>query len=1463
MTTINDRIFDRIVDHMGDVRLYEEGVQLQNRRILQRHRKQLKDLLSEDIKADIKREMARFEKELLAHGVSSLKEFSTAQLDFHSDSLYKEVRSFYKVQRPSTKELLAEITGPNIKGAKDISTNIRNISSGELTRIQSKVKYGLARGMSQKDIIASVMKTTNLTENQVKTLTRTAITSTQSAALRNVAARNKGIVSGFMFTAILDARTSPICSYHNGKIYEVDDQRFVPPLHWNCRSSMVPVIKSKDQLLETDDARLKKRIVSNMDPQQLNGLPPVTLSFGEWLKRQTMEIQAKMLGSEDAANMFRQGKLKASEFITPKGKALTIQALRNRAANATTVFKPKQQVRSEGIRVQATTPNQLLNNPKHKEDLRQLFLLDASDYNQSLSLTDYKGTSLVGKQESRRRVGNQFDERNFSADPITGEVRNNNIYDPDFNLYQERLDFMRNSKLLSSEQKSFIENAVAGLDDKISVNQQTVMIENLRVVFERYAKDKMKWGDLTSVIRAENRFAVQNVSRLLDTRSRQRVDTFSKYLTDSKTDMPKIQIMGKYYDLDQLNEMYLKDTRFVDAWESTAGVNLARKAFFKGRAPIINYFRPILDQLPDRKTYIDRLLLRDTLLYKRYKQFKSLFKDKEPTDDWWIRNTARGRETIRSILDLEFLNLRKKPTTIVMNDKGTKALTSAAKLVASGDATDYDTLAINIGKMLSKEFEDLIPFMKNDLKSYHKEGSKFLDFMKDQGLIRIQFRGKTRRGVIDVETGRAGGAWGDTISREVTVINKDMLKLQEASRRMTIARRLGNVSDRDRLYVKAGKKTYFDARGKDTGVPIVSRDKFPDYDPKQIDSEMANMMNHVMNVEYSVDKEFFGFMDDIVRFRDPRGNSKYYDSINELRHEILNRGEAGYGLMATAKYHAIRGKNFKTYAFIDSRGRVYHRGYLTPTGGELVRPFLNSGKAVNIDAAAVYELRTQIGALIGPGTEALTQAGRQAIFGRNREKILDLGNLMMQTTQRDRRLREFLEHPLIRGLEGPEVPKMARMALEYARIHKHVDGDFNNLKKLNTYKTQLMIENDASSSGAQIIGLSTGDRAISEASNVLATTQKNRLYDLVAMDTVNDPEFLKIPALRDANLTWEDLAKGAKAQNMVSFYGAGDATKTANVAGKLSKVLEGKGYVTVTKANLSEQLRIIDGKIKIAQKLDAETSVKELQSFRAELVDLINNNEPAGSTLMKQAIEVHPDTASFVEKLMNSRKGIIGPKEFAEVSRIMSKNLAARAPVTDQFINFWKDVAKAYVTETQKVDIPWVTFDGKVMMQRYRPRLQERIEFTDPVTGRKVSNIYEAKAEDGKLLGKSSLNDARIGLGVNGNHSNDAVIVRRFHLWGRKNGIGTATIHDAFFTNIGDAMKAKDALRTIYADALGGDTIRRTLQEMRKQGMSYNTYLKLLDEAKRRGLIDPPNKITRRDILAPIADGFDWYGIGP
>jgi SPP1 gp7 family putative phage head morphogenesis protein len=1450
---INTKIYDRVVDHLTDVRLYEEGVQLQNKRILQRHRKRLRDILKENIRANVQPEVRRFGKEMLSHQKSSMLEFSTSQLDFHSDNLNKELKNFYKVTKPRSKELLAEITGPNIKGVKSITENVRNISSGELTRIQIKVKRGLANGSSPNEIIQDVLKTTKLTENQARALTRTSITSTQSTALTKVAEANSHVIRGFVFTAVLDNRTSPICSFHNGKIYDVGDKRYMPPLHWNCRSSLVPIVKSKDELLKEKTSRINKTNLNNKKAETLTGVAPSVESFGAWLKRQPFDIQTKVLGTMDKANLFREGKLKYDQFITAAGKGLSIQALRNRAANATAIYAPKQKLRELDVRIEANRPSSLIRSPRHKDDLRQLFILDADDFSKTISLTDFKGTSLAGKTASRRRVGNEFDERNFSADPLTGEIKNNNLYDPDFNLYQERLDFMRNSKLLLKDEKDFIESVVAGLDDKISVNQQTVVVENLRVVLERYAKNKQPWDNLSAVLRAENRFAVQNVSRLLDTRSRKRNEMFISYL--SRED-PQVQIMGKYYNFAKLQADQLKDQRFIDSWRSTTGVKLAKKAYFKGRTPMRLYFSRYVNKVPNRENLIKKFRKQNPKLDKILKAYKNLDKVQ---DSFITRLIAGKREAYRRILDLEFLYAKQKPSSIFIEQRALEAITKAMKLVASGQSTDYDSLAINIGKMFSKDFEEVFPFINHTLKDYHKQGSNLLDFMKDQNLIRIQFRGKTRRGVLDLETGRASGGWGDTISREVQVIDKELLKLQESERRVTISRRLGITSERDRLYVKAGKKTYVDARGNDTGLPLISRDKFPDYDEKQIDREMAQMLNHVMSVEYGVDNEFFEFMDDIVRFRDPRGNAKYYDSINEFRHEILNRGEQGYGLMATAKYHAQRGRNFRTTAFIDSRGRVYHRGYLTPTGGEVVRPFLNSGKSIRMTEEALDELQIQIGALIGPGTEALTQNGRRAIFNRNKDKILELGSIMQSKTQRDRRLRQFLEHPLIRGLEGPEVPKMARMALEYARIQKHLDSG----QPLRNYMTKLMIENDASSSGAQIIGLSTGDRAVSQASNVLATTQKNRLYDLVAMDTVNDPEFLKIPALRDANLTWEDLAKAAKSQNMVSFYGAGAATKTANVANKFSKVLDDLGYVTITKENLSSNLRIIDGKIKVADRLGATTVSEELTAFRKELIELINNNEPVGRTLLKQAQDIHPDVGDFVNKLTNARRGIVGPKEFSEVSRIMSKNLAERAPVTDNFINYWKEVARVYVNETQKVDIPWVTFDGKIMTQRYRPKIQERIEFRDPVTNRRIANIYESAAEDGKLLGKGSLNDARIGLGVNGNHSNDAVIVRRFHLWGRKNGIETATIHDAFFTNIGEARRAKDALRTIYADALEGDTIRKTLREMRKQGLSRKSYNELLKRAKDLGLIDPKDKITRKDILAPLREGEDWYGIGP
>jgi SPP1 gp7 family putative phage head morphogenesis protein len=1470
-TPINTEVYDRIVQHLADTRLYEAETSTNVSRGIRRHQKRLRILLSKNIKADVKPEVTRATKELHMITKNSISDYADASVSFHSNNLERSAGSFFRVQKPRGSDAIPLLIGPNITASKSLKDHFDSIGTTELARIDGKIKSGLADNKPVKEIIADVIKTTTMTEVQAKVLVRTAITNTQAKAINLVMDRNNELLKGYRFTAVLDNRTSKICAHHDGQVYKIDDLRFRPPLHWNCRSSMVPVLKNKEELLkasEEAESRVKVNKLKETSENILDGsLPPVE-TYGTWLKRQPMMVQVKHLGSEERAGLLQKGVLDVKAFTTAKGQQLSIAALR-KLDNARTTFFPTRQAavaeaESNLFAVNVARPNELIKNTEANKQLKAMYIADTENTAQTLSLVDYRGTSLQGKRSVRIRANNEFDERNNSFDPFTGEQSSTLLYDPDFGVLQERLDFIKNSKALNQEQKVWIQQFVESLDDSVSVNQQTAIAENLRVVFERYNNDKQPWVNFMNVARGEMQYSVVNTSRILDRRSRARSAQFDSYGVAGEP--AKVQIFGKYYTFDEIIQKNIDDQRYVRNWATTEGRPLARSLYYTGRTPLYTWFKgtPRIGIDVFKKKIVK--YLEDNI-----PGAKLFFKDKAPTErlvDEFLRNR---REDYRRIVDLEFLFGKQRQNYLNqlveggLNDKkAIDALSKVLTVVADGKSTDYDSLAINVGKTLRESWNvPEFPFFKPTLQDYHADGSQILTALKDKGYIRVVMRGKTRRSVVDLETGRASGPWRDTVSREVQILNKDMLNLQRANRSALLAKRIGINSPRDKLYVRPGAKTYFDARGNNTGIPIITRRANANYDKILIDNDFADMLNHTMSVQYEVDNEYAGFMEDLVRFRDPRGNVKKYDDLNDFRKLILTRGDQGYSFMQTVKYHRDTGKPFSVVANIDGRGRVYYQGFLTPTGGEVVRPFLNSAKAESMTPEILQELMIQTGSMLGPATEALTQSGRMEIFLRNEKEILSLGRLMMETTQRDRRIREYLEHPIIRATEAEEVPKISRLAIEYARAHKAVNGDFTNVNKLAEYKTKLMIENDASSSGAQIIGLSTGDRDISINSNVLPTLQKNRLYDLVAMDTVSDPEFQKIQGLRDANVQWTDLQKAAKAQNMVSFYGAGKATQAANIEAKFASVLELKGYTVVTREELRGVTNIIDGKIKEADRLGAENVVFGLKQLKRELNEVVEGETPVGQELLAHARDSHPDVEAFVDKLMNARRGLIGPQDFKAVSEIMSRRLAERAPVTQKFVQFWKEAAKAYVDETQKVDVPWVTFDGKTLYQRYRPKIQTSIEFYDKEANRMVRNIYEDRAEDASLLGKSSLMRAGIGMGVNGNHMNDATIVRRFHLWGRKNGIETATIHDAFFTNIGQAAKSKYALREIYADALEGNTIEKTLLALKAEGMSNETYNKLRQKAIEDGLLNPKNKITRKEILAPIPKGMDWYGIGP
>jgi len=56
----------------------------------------------------------------------------------------------------------------------------------------------------------------------------------------------KGFIKAVEFSAILDSRTTDICEARDGLILAIDDPRLsanTPPLHYQCRSILVPVDK--------------------------------------------------------------------------------------------------------------------------------------------------------------------------------------------------------------------------------------------------------------------------------------------------------------------------------------------------------------------------------------------------------------------------------------------------------------------------------------------------------------------------------------------------------------------------------------------------------------------------------------------------------------------------------------------------------------------------------------------------------------------------------------------------------------------------------------------------------------------------------------------------------------------------------------------------------------------------------------------------------------------------------------------------------------------------------------------------------------------------------------------------------------------------------------------------------------------------------------------------------------------
>jgi len=193
----------------------------------------------------------------------------------------------------------------------------------EFTRIvRDTVKHARSSRKVARELVKEEIKALNLKtkkdirkkslsmRHKAEAIIRTSVNHVGATAREHSFEKNADLFEGFVYTAVLDSRTTVICASRSGKFYKSNERKPSLPAHWNCRSLYV--------------GRLKKEY--NVYDNDLKSDNALNTSYQSFLKRQPDAFQNEVLGKKKA-ELFRSGKLTLDKFVDDSGKTYSIKTL--------------------------------------------------------------------------------------------------------------------------------------------------------------------------------------------------------------------------------------------------------------------------------------------------------------------------------------------------------------------------------------------------------------------------------------------------------------------------------------------------------------------------------------------------------------------------------------------------------------------------------------------------------------------------------------------------------------------------------------------------------------------------------------------------------------------------------------------------------------------------------------------------------------------------------------------------------------------------------------------------------------------------------------------------------------------------------------------------------------------------------------------------------------------------------
>ena len=221
-----------------------------------------------------------------------------------------------------------------------------------------QIQLGLVKGEAVGELIKRVRGSTELpgmmknVRRESAALVRTSVMQTANESRKAVYKANEDLIKGYEVIATLDRRTSPICRALDRQLFDKEFKPIGhkmqypggPPFHWNCRSTLVPILKSYSELAGPK-SKLKKSQIKKLDKLDetqrasmryvikggeivdQRGMPVKgALTYDNWLRKQPAAVQKDVLGPTKR-KLWLEHNLSTVDMVSQKGRALTVDEL--------------------------------------------------------------------------------------------------------------------------------------------------------------------------------------------------------------------------------------------------------------------------------------------------------------------------------------------------------------------------------------------------------------------------------------------------------------------------------------------------------------------------------------------------------------------------------------------------------------------------------------------------------------------------------------------------------------------------------------------------------------------------------------------------------------------------------------------------------------------------------------------------------------------------------------------------------------------------------------------------------------------------------------------------------------------------------------------------------------------------------------------------------------------------------